>query len=148
FTSYRFLSRSLLRTSASSIRLLNSPYPWGPVLSNLNGCGPSSNPPCCSALPNDDAVLGVRDSRSCLPSSTLYHFTSATSTSTWSVPKNHPLQNQSRSIPDTSSMVRKKSAGLGCLKAQRFAYSLNALSNSSSPSTVSRRIVSAAAGLK
>ena len=34
-------------------------------------------------------------------------------------------QNQSRSSPLASSMVRNKSAGVGCLKAQRLAYSLN-----------------------
>ncbi|MNL69482.1 hypothetical protein D3C87_1943510 [compost metagenome] len=44
-------------------------------------------------------------------------------------------------------MVRKKSAGVGLLKRQRVAYSLNAWSNSSRPITVSRRMFNAVAGL-
>src|SRR5690606_8681533 len=56
----------------------------------------------------------------------LEYFTVSSEMSTGSVPKNHPLQNQSRSSPLASSIVRKKSAGEGCLNAQRLAYSLNA----------------------
>src|SRR4051812_42290833 len=59
------------------------------------------------------------------PPSGLKYFTLSMEISQASVPKNHPLQNQSRSSPEASSMVRKKSAGSGCLKAQRRAYSLN-----------------------
>src|SRR5210317_2124941 len=71
---------------------------------------------------------------------TRYHFTLASSTSTLSVVKNHPRQNQSRSTAVAFSSVLNKSPGLGCLYFQRLAYSLKAASNRSRPITVSLRI--------
>ena len=46
-------------------------------------------------------------------------FTVSIETSTGSMSKNHPLQNQSKSTALASSMLLKKSAGSGCLKAHR-----------------------------
>ncbi len=46
-----------------------------------------------------------------------------------------PRQNQSRSIPAPSSIIRKKSAGDGCLKVHAATYSRKARSNRSAPMT-------------
>src|SRR5512141_2336423 len=64
--------------------------------------------------------------------------TFSTPWSTAPVVKKKPRQNQERSWPDTFSIVRKKSAGCGCLNAQRRLYSRNALSKTSAPRTLLR----------
>ena len=45
-------------------------------------------------------------------------------------------------------MVLNKSAGVGCLNAQRLAYSLNEKSNNSLPIIVSRKIFKPVPGLE
>src|SRR5437660_833505 len=72
--------------------------------------------------------------------------TESTAWSSRAVVYTQSRQNQSRSLPDTSAMVRKKSAGCGCLKVQRRTYSRSARSNVSLPSTASRNTVSINAG--
>ena len=49
---------------------------------------------------------------------------------------------------DASSMLRKKSAGMGRLNIQRREYSWNAKSNNSRPRMVSRKIFNAVAGFE
>src|SRR3569833_147755 len=62
--------------------------------------------------------------------------------------RNQPFQNHCRLSPDTFSMVRKKSSGVGCLNAQRSIYVLKARSKRSGPSTCSRNKTRPALGLE
>src|SRR6187549_1570655 len=142
-----FLPSSLPIIALSSPRLRKSPYSLSGVLVTVNGCGPALK----SIMPEPPLVRSPSFALMFLFSTVLVsvlalnHFTLSIDWLLLSVVKNQPRQNQSKSTADASSNVLNKSPGLGCLKAQRSQYSLKALSKSSGPITVSRRMFNAVA---